>query len=240
MQKTTQTMALAMFLLGAGELRAQQAIINMPSADITPKGQGFLMHETQMRPFQAGTSRYWYGTNFFTYGVGRNTELAITTYNAGAPAAMNENAGFGFKSAIPLGRDSRERKVTVGSMGLWNYRGQGVGNFSYAHYSWRLPQARTRITMGGWFGTEELFKKNTGNVLGGIEHPLNKKVILLTEWFAGNHDLGFVIPGVLFHPTPRQMFVVGYKIANDPRNGAGGFVVEYGFFFGGDDDEDAH
>ncbi len=240
MQKATQTMALAMVPLGAGELRAQQAIINMPSADITPKGQGFLMHETQMHPFQAGTSRYWYGTNFFTYGVGGNTELAITTYNAGAPAAINQNAGFGFKSAIPLGRDSRERKVTVGSMGLWNYRGQGVGNFSYAHYSWRVPRARTRITMGGWFGTEELFKKNTGNVLGGIEHPLHKKVILLTEWFAGNHDLGFVIPGVLFHPTPRQMFVIGYKIANDPRNGAGGFVVEYGFFFGGDDDEDAH
>lgn len=223
----------ALFLATLLTAHAQQAIVNMPSADITPKGQGFLMHETQLRPYQAGAYRYWYATNFFTYGVGRNTELALTTYNAGAPSTKNQNVGFGFKSAIPLAPDSRERQITIGSMGLWNYRGQGVGNFSYAHYSWRLPQARTRLTMGGWFGTEELFKKNSGNVLAGLEHPVNKRFILLAEWFAGNHDLGFFVPGVLFHPTPRQMVVVGYKIANNPRNGAGGFVVEYGFFFGG-------
>jgi len=86
--------------------------------------------------------------------------------------------------------------------------------------------------MGGWFGTEQLFKKNTGNFLGGVEHPINKKFILLTEWFAGTHDLGFVIPGVLYHPTPRQIVVVAYKFANDPRNGRNGLVLEYGFFFG--------
>lgn len=221
-------------------VRAQQAIVNMPSADITAKGTGMLMHETQMRPFQAGTYRYWYGTNFLTYGVGKNTELALTTYNAGTPVATNQNVGVGFKSGIPLGNDARERKITVGSMALFNYMGKGVGNFSYAHYSWRLPHARTRLTMGGWVGTEQMFKKNTGNFLGGIEHPVNKRFYLLAEWFAGKHDGGFFIPGVLFHPTPKQMVVVGYKIANNPQNGAGGFVVEYGFFFGKKGAEDHH
>lgn len=240
MNPIRQAAALATLLLSAAALPAQQAIINMPSADITPKGQGFVMHETQFRPFQAGAYRYWYGTNFFTYGVGANTELAVTSYNAGVPSASNQNVGVGFKSAIPIGHDTRERKVTVGSMGLWNYSGKGVGNFSYAHYSWRLPHARTRLTMGGWFGTEELFKKNSANVLGGIEHPVNKRFILMAEWFAGNHDLGFFIPGVLYHPTPRQIIVVAYKIANNSRNGAGGFVVEYGFFFGRKGAEDHH
>jgi hypothetical protein len=222
-----------LLIVCAAGLRAQQAIVNMPSADITPKGQGFLMHETQWRPWGAGS--YWYGTNFFTYGVGKNTEVALTTYNAGTPAVQNQNVGFGFKSAIPLKDDSSEKKLTVGSMAIVNYRGQGVGNFSYTHYSFRLPKVKTRLTMGGWFGTHQLFKKNTGNFLGGVEHPLSKKVILLTEWFAGNHDFGFVIPGVLFHPTPRQMIVVAYKMANDPRNGKNGLVIEYGFFFGGKD-----
>ncbi len=208
----------------------QQAIVNMPSADITPKGQGFVMHETQWRPWNEGS--YWYGTNFFTYGVGKNTELAVTTYNAGSPTVRNQNVGLGFKSAIPLGGGNAEKKLTVGSMALVNYKGMGVGNFTYSHYSFRLPKAKTRLTMGGWFGTEQLFKKNTGNFLGGVEHPINKKFILLTEWFAGTHDLGFVIPGVLYHPTPRQIIVVAYKFANDPRNGRNGLVLEYGFFFG--------
>jgi hypothetical protein len=203
----------------------------MPSADITPKGQMFVMHETQWRLRNPGS--FWYGTNFFTYGTGKNTELAVTWYNAGTPAVANQNVGFGFKSAIPLGRDASEKKLTVGSMGLVNYRGMGVGNFTYSHYSFRLPKAKTRLTMGGWFGTRQLFKRNTGNFLGGIEHPLSKKVILLTEWFTGTHDLGFAIPGVLYHPTPNQIIVVGYKFANDPRNGKNGLVLEYGFFFGG-------
>lgn len=217
--------------LPAPRLPAQQAIVNMPSADITPKGQSFFMHETQWRPWGSGS--YWYGTNFFTHGIGKNTELAITTYNAGTPAAPNQNVGFGFKSAVPLSKGPGEQKLTAGSMGIVNYRGGGLGNFSYAHYSFRLPKAQTRLTAGGWFGTEQLFKKNTGNFLAGVEHPLSKRFILLAEWFAGNHDFGFFIPGVLFHPTPRQIIVVAYKIPNNPANGKSGLVIEYGFFFGG-------
>ena len=62
---------------------AQQAIVNMPSADITPKGKHFLMHETQTRAWNPG--RYWLATNFYAYGIGRDTELALTSYNAGSP-----------------------------------------------------------------------------------------------------------------------------------------------------------
>jgi hypothetical protein len=221
--------------------RAQQAIVNMPSADIAAKGEHFLMHETQWRPWNPGS--YWYGTNFYTYGVGHGTELAVTSYNAGSPGVVNQNIGVGFKSAIPLAAKTKselEQKLTLGSMALINYKGEGLGNFTYSHYSFRLPKHQTRLTMGGWFGTEQLFKKNTANVLAGIEHPLSKRVILLGEWFAGNHDLGFFIPGILFHPTPRQIIVIAYKIANNSRNGAGGLVLEYGFYIGGKEKNRGH
>jgi hypothetical protein len=59
----------------------------MPSADITPKGKHFVMQETQWRPQQNG--RYWYSTNFYTYGLGKSSEFAITNYNSGGPAARN-------------------------------------------------------------------------------------------------------------------------------------------------------
>jgi len=202
----------------------------MPSADITPKGQLFVMHETQWRPWNPGS--YWFGTNFFAYGVGKNTELALTTYNAGTPATRNQAIGFGFKTAVPLSAGKSEQKLTVGTMGLANYRGLGLGNFTYGHYSLRLPKVKTRLTAGGFAGTEQLFLRNTANFLAGIEHPINKKIILLSEWMAGRHDLGFFIPGVLFHPTPRQFVVVAYKIPNHRQNGAAGVVLEYGLYFG--------
>jgi hypothetical protein len=219
---------------GAIQLYAQQAIVNMPSADITPKGGLFLMHESQWRPWNP--DRSWYGTNFLAYGVGWNTELAVTSYNTGTPAASNETIGFGFKTAVPLsGRNggAREHKLTVGSMALASLTGKGMGNFSYVHYSFRLPKAKTRLTGGGWFGSEQLFLRKTGSVLAGVEHPLSKKVILLAEWFAGRHDLGFLIPGVLWHPTPKQFVVVAYKFPNQTANGKQGLVLEYGITLGG-------
>lgn len=212
---------------------AQQAIVNMPSADITPEGKHFLMHETQVRPNNPG--RYWYATNFYCYGLGSNTELAITTYNTGTPVAPNENIGIGFKKAIPLFEDryaEREIKLTVGQMLTYNLRNGGMGSFTYAHTSFRLPKTGTRLTGGVSAGTEALFKKNTVHFITGVEHPLiDKKLYVIGEWFSGQHDFGAFTPGILYHPTKNQVVVVGYKIPNSKENGRSGFVVEYGIFF---------
>jgi hypothetical protein len=215
---------------------AQQAIVNLPSADITPKGQHFLMHEMQTRPF--GDNRFWYGTNFYCYGVGKNTELAVTTYNSGTPQALNENVGVGFKTAVPLfagSHPNREIKWTFGKMTTYNLRGRGMGGFVYTHGSFRLPKLQTRLTAGVSGGSRTLFKKNTVHAITGFEHPIIKhRLYAIGEWFSGRHDFGFFTPGVLFHPkTERQVIVIAYKIANNRANGANGLVFEYGMFLGG-------
>ncbi|MBX9604385.1 MAG: hypothetical protein K2X35_25510 [Bryobacteraceae bacterium] len=225
---------LTLFLMLAATGVCQQAIINMPSADITPKGRNFVMHETQTKWW--GDNQYWLGTWFYTRGVGKNTELAVTLYNNGSPRARNEAVGLGFKSSIPIHEETREKwemKLTVGQMAIVNTRGGGLGSFTYSHFNFRLPQTHTRFTAGGWFATEQLFKRNTGNVLFGIEHPLDKKdrVEWVTEWFAGRHDFGFLITGLLFRPAKDHVIVAAYKIPNVRANGPPGFVFEYGFFF---------
>ena len=60
----------------------------------------------------------------------------------------------------------------------------------------------------------------------------NKKWVIVAEWFAGRHDFGFLVPGVLYHPTASTVVVVGYKIPNHPSNGKAGIVVEFGIFWG--------
>ncbi|OYW08222.1 MAG: hypothetical protein B7X34_09080 [Acidobacteriia bacterium 12-62-4] len=126
-------------MLATGIGYGQQAIVNMPSADITPKGKHFLMHETQARAW--GPGRSWSGTNFYAYGVGRSTELAVTSYNGGSPLARTFSTGVGFKSAPQFWRESRpelEAKLTVGQMMLFNHRGGGLGSFTYTHGSFRV------------------------------------------------------------------------------------------------------
>jgi hypothetical protein len=211
---------------------AQQAIVNMPSADITPKGKHFLMHETQTRAFTQGN--YWYGTNFYAYGLGKSTELAVTSYNVGTPIAANKSTGIGFKSSPQLFADrwpKNEIKLTVGQMAVVNHNGKGLGSFSYSHLSVRVPRSGTRLTAGGFFGTRQLLNVNAGDFLAGVEQPVGKRWILLGEWFRGRHDFGFFIPGVLFHPTKKHIIVVGFKIPNHPGNGKPGLVLEYGLTF---------
>jgi hypothetical protein len=228
-----QSRVLLLWLAAPFLLYSQQAIVNMPSADITPKNKHFVMHETQWRPQSAG--RYWYGTNFYAYGVGKSTELAVTSYNSGGPAAPNFSTGIGFKSSPQIFKEKHEElemKVTVGQMAVLNHRGKGLGSFTYSHYSMRTPGTHTRLTAGGFCGTRELFLRNTCNFLGSFEQPLfHHKMQIVGEWMKGVHDFGFFIPGVSFHLPKNQVIVVAYKIANDPRNGKNGLVLEYGLTF---------
>ena len=113
-------------------LHAQQAIVNLPSADITPEGKNFLLDENQVTPW--GAARAWSGTNFYSYGVGRFTELAVTSYNGGSPLAGNFATGVGFKSAPVVAKTSNV-KQTFGSMLTPNHRATGAGHFSHTHTS---------------------------------------------------------------------------------------------------------
>jgi hypothetical protein len=215
--------------------------VNVPSADITPKGGHFVMHETQWRPWSTpGGGSYWLGTNFYAYGVGKNTELTVTNYNSGTPAAKNFTTGIGFKTALPLFANSKpksEVKFTFGQKLLINHRGGGLGSFSYGHLSMRLPKVKTRVSGGAFHSTEQLMKRNTVDFLGGIEHPLwGKRLQLIGEWFRGRHDFGFAAAGFLYHPKPNQFIVVAYKVPNFRSNGGDGFVLEYGITFGGSDE----
>jgi hypothetical protein len=221
-------------LLAVAPVAAQQAIVNMPSADITPKGKSFAMHETQWRGW--GPNGYWYGTHFLCYGIGGATELTLTNWNSGTPATSNFTTGIGFKSSPLIWKsrfEERELKLTVGQKFVASHRGQGPGSFSYAHLSFRLPKLNTRLTGGGWAGTKNLFKRNTGNVLAGLEQPLDSKGkwVWVNEWFRGRHDFGFYVTGLLFHPTKRHILVAAWKFPNVAVNGKPGIVLEYGIFF---------
>jgi hypothetical protein len=230
------------------EGKAQQAIINMPSADITPVGRNFAMHEMQFNAW-SGEKNYWYGTNFYCKGVGFNTEIALTTYNSGFPGTnTNENVGAGFKTTLPL-LDSllglHQVQITFGTMLTYNLRGLGLGNFSYAHLNMRLPHIDTRLTAGISRGSHQLFLPNqeakygmirqtaTTHFIAGFEQPLfNGYLQVIGEWFAGRHDFGFVTTGLLYHPGSKDhVLVLAYKIPNFKENGSPGIVFEYGLFF---------
>jgi hypothetical protein len=208
---------------------AQQAIINLPSADQTPRGKQFFMHETQL----AGTNpTAWAMTHFYTYGVTDRFELAATLYNLRTPRSDNTTLGLGFKGAQRLLTKrfpGREVQFTYGYMLPVSLQGRGVGTWAYSHLSARLPVLETRITAGGGYATRQVLDKDAWTVLGGIEQPLPHHFVLVMEWFSGRHNSSNLIPGLLYH-SKNWIFVAGYKFPNDPVE-RHGLVLEVGRFW---------
>ena len=211
-------------------LPAQQTIINMPSVDQTERGRFFALHETQARNWDGAS--FWYTTNFLTYGVTENLEVAVTVYNAGTPRAANTVLGTGWKGRRALfpsrGWATRtEASVFAGQMVLTSLRGRGVGLWNYGAVSARVPQTRTRFVAGVSNGTRQLFKQNTTHAMVSLEQPLPAHLTFVTEWWSGTHDLADLVPGLTWH-RGRWIAVAGYKISNTPGSRTNGIILELG------------
>lgn len=214
---------------------AQQTIFNVPSADVTPKGHVFLQEEAQTTPWNTDTA--YLGTTYTAVGIGHNTELDATLYNVGSPATQNISLGVGFKSAIPIPYlkekfPEREFKLTIGSDMLLGLEGNGVGNWTYAHLSGRVPKLNTRLTAGISYGGRQVFGINHTSFIAGVEQPITKKLTLIGDWFSGSeHFAGYLITGFSYALPKNTTLYAGYQIPNSPRVGTSGFVIELAKIF---------
>lgn len=216
-------------------VKAVQTVFNVPSADVTEKGHVFMQEEAQFRGWNPDA--FYNGTTFVDYGIGHNTDVGVTLFNVGAPATGNITMGVGFKSAIPIPGlkekfPEREFKFTVGSMMLPSLEGQGVGNWTYAHLSGRVPKVNTRLTAGVSYGGRQVFGVNHTCFIAAVEQPVTKKATLLMDWFSGSeHFAGFLIVGGSYALPKKVTVYAGYQIPNSPQNGASGFVIEVAKIF---------
>lgn len=228
-------LVLILFCASLTSASAMQTIFNVPSADVTPKGKVFLQEEAQFRGWNPDA--FYLGTTYSAYGIGHNTEIDATLFNVGAPATQNISMGVGFKSAIPIPGlkekfPAREFKFTVGSDMLIGLEGNGVGNWTYAHLSGRVPKLNTRLTAGISYGTRQVFGKETTAFIAGVEQPITKKLTLLGDWFSGSeHFAGYLIVGGSYALPKNTTIYAGYQIPNSPQVGASGFVVELAKIF---------
>lgn len=218
------------------ETLAQQTIFNVPSADVTEKGHIFLQQEAQFNGWDK-PSAFFNGTTYTAVGIGHNTEIDATLFNVGAPATQNITLGVGFKSAMPIAGlkekfPEREFKLTVGSDMLFSLEGNGIGNWTYAHLSGRVPKLNTRLTGGVSYGTRQVFGTDTFAFIAGVEQPVTKKFSIIGDWYSGNeHWAGYLITGFSYALPKNTTLYAGYQIPNHPQIGPSGFVIEVAKIF---------
>ncbi|MDX2130409.1 MAG: hypothetical protein SFU91_15340 [Chloroherpetonaceae bacterium] len=213
-------------------LQAQQTIINLPSADQTPKGKWFFLHESQIRTTDP---TYWITTNFLTYGLTDEIELAATQYQFGTPRQPYTAIGFGYKGTKQFFETSLpewELKLSFGQMFPISTTGRGVGIWTYGFGSFRLPYLKTRLALGMGYGPRQNFGISVLHTTASFEQPLFAHINFLGEWFSGSvHENAFFIPGLNYH-AGNLILILGYKISNLANfNANDGIVFEVGWFF---------
>lgn len=247
LMKSRLLVCLFIFLVGSilatQPLLAQQTIVNLPSADQTKKGHLFVLHETQVRPWEP--EGYWRSTNFITYGITDWLELCTTFYNIDLLGKNKPYTaiGFGYKMAHQLFEQQAsewEIKWTWGQMLTTSLDGLGTGLWTYTHFSTRLPHLHTRIAAGVSMGSRQVFGGQSEaflsgehiNFIGSIEQPLTKDFGLVVEWFSGNHEMADLVPGVIYHNKETELvFILGYKIGNYGGGSTNGIIFEIGKTF---------
>lgn len=214
---------------------ATQTVFNVPSADVTEKGHVFIQEEAQFTPWD--TDNAYYSTTYTAVGIGHNTEISTNLFNIGSPATENISMSVGFKSAIPIPYlkekfPEREFKFTVGSNVLIGLEGNGVGNWSYAHLSGRIPKVNTRLTGGISYGGRQVFGENSVSFIAAVEQPITKKFSLIGDWYSGQETWGgYLIVGGSYALPRKTTIYAGYQIPNSPNVGVSGFVVQLAKIF---------
>lgn len=210
-------------------VQAQQTVFNVPNADATEKGVIFLQHESQFIPW---SPQSWIGTHYSAIGIGYNTELDMTLFNVAAPRTNNMTLGIGFKSAMPIKYldeifKERELKFTIGSEVLVSLQGNGVGNWTYFHFSGRLPKINTRLSAGLSLSSRQVFGTDAIDFIAAIEQPINEKISLLADWYSSKDNYaGFLIMGCSYKLPKDTNIYLGFQIPNTDSNGDFGFVAE--------------
>ena len=224
----------AIWLACSSAALGQQTIVNVPSDALTPTGQVFLMHETQLS-WGSKTPDY-NTTNFFAYGLNEQTELAITLYNVDEFGSDAMALGVGFKSVRELHAEwfaDLEPKWTYGFLAPISLAEQdtAVGYFGFTHLTFAVPQTELRLLGGVAAGSRNLFDEDAVSALVGVEYPISEHLAFTGEWFSGPHNLSGLIPGLTYHKE-RLILVAGLKIPNSFDPDKYGFVLECGWFFG--------
>ena len=205
---------------------AQQLIISIPNADITHKKESTLTLESQVK------TQYWGMDNFifYTYGVGYDIELTLSLYNASLPKTTELVVAPGFKIAKQLFEEAladRELKLTFGQAVPISLQGKGLGTWAYMHFSARLPKLKTRLTIGGNFGTETLFGRNQVSVLAGLEQPITKKLTMVADWMSGKHSFASLATGFQYNFNRKTALLLAYKLPNPSSGQTQAVIIEF-------------
>ena len=220
-------------LLGM-ELRAQQTVFNVPTADVLEKGKVYAELDAALkadrsdsyRPFSSLVPRV-------VVGAGGNVEVGLNVTG-------NVQPGPDSTILVPTVKwrfynDEKNKVSLFAGTNIYipvRNRAYNLGTYSYAALAKTIN--KTRLTAGGFVASRNVFAPKAVRAGGqfGIEQTLNSKVSVAADWITGKHGAGYFTPGVIYKPHPQVTTYWSYSIGNTgASNGNHYFLFELGYNF---------
>ncbi|MGC1617793.1 MAG: hypothetical protein WA765_04835 [Candidatus Acidiferrum sp.] len=221
--------ALFVVLFAAENLRAQETVFDVPSADILDQGKLYGELDGTIRPVDLISTF----TPRVVVGIGHQIEIGVNFDGLTTPVTTE----LEFSPTI------KWRLWTLGKTGWSFYLGDDIffpvrqraynsGNYSYAFFSKEWKHG-TRIGAGGYDFTKNVVA--AANRAGGqftIEQKVSSRLTVAAEWYTGNNAVGYVNSGAIIKVTSRLTGYAAYQIGNaGVTKGNHQFLWELGYNF---------
>lgn len=223
------------------ETKAQQNLFNIPSGDITPKGNLFYQHQINT-----------YGNKFeskghFVYGLGKGWDVGANLVGTGAYFDPNwkpiYNSDFSQQKALsPTLLATAQKQFSLGHKWAVNIGTQTGINLTgntekvqpaYFHYGLLSYQAKPgkKVLIGPYITNNQYV--GSGNKVGvqmGYEWKVTDKFYLMGDFISGNNESAVVVPGLMYNVSNRVQLCLGYMLPNPNTQKNQAVVFEFNWY----------
>lgn len=231
------TLCFSLLLLVPAELRAQQTIFNVPSADVLEKGKVYAELDVPLKTNNDPGNIVPRFSSFVprvVIGTGSAVEIGLNV-------SGNINPGPDSTTLVPAikwktydGGDNGWA-IVFGNNVFIPVRNKpyDIGNYFYAQASKTL-KTKTRLSVGAYHFSKNVVARRAQRAGGqfGFEQPITSKFGLAADWYTGKHTSGYFTPGVIFKAHSTVTGYASYSLGNSNlRNGNHFFLLELGYNF---------
>ena len=212
----------------------QQAVFNVPNADVLDKGEVYIELDAAFKTNkQQALERFSSFVPRLVVGAGGNVEVGLNLTG-------NIQPGADSTTLVPTAKwrfyqnKKKDLALFAGQHFYIPVRNRTYDFGSYSYIAVAKTFNKTRLTAGGFLTSKNVFAPNASRSGGqfAVEHAFNKKLTLAADWYTGRHANGYFTPGVIYKPHPKVTTYWNYSIGNaDASRGNHYFLLEIGYNF---------
>jgi len=213
-------------LMSCGWVNAQQNLFNVPSSEITEKGEFFFQEQLNL-------GRTGISNTTFDYGLGHGFEVGLNLFDVG----LYPPHGDPLNPEALINLQKRFDPTPWWGVGIGTQFGSSVptemsrvrfSNFNYLNNQFRIHEY-AKLNLGGYLANREYTGSRVeAGLMFGLEIPLmERKLHFMADYLHGHTSINVGVVGFVIYLPRRWQFSIGAQIPGANSGADYGVVLEF-------------